>query len=316
MAIARYGLFMALWLVLLHCPAFAADEKKCEWHTHKDPGLCSYEPNTLGYTKDSDDNGFLDFKLSVRYQLIPAGTTGGFNHLYDGLGDNSAWYLAFTGRFGQYIESRDSSPVVAKRFNPKTFFRYWTDEEHRDYIDISPLAHESNGQSIDSAAEYQSAQTASKKPQFADDELSRGWDYLEAVWKKDVVPVGRLGALSTVVTLKYFLPYGPLQGRAEDYNAWENNPQGKQRSHVNGIAGAIQLHDEFDWRAFSHIKIAAMYETGYREIFRYSTVRFEFSATLFQLPLNFWGQSGYGSDLAQYYKKVDSYGVALEIGGF
>jgi hypothetical protein len=29
-----------------------------------------------------------------------------------------------------------------------------------------------------------------------------------------------------------------------------------------------------------------------------------------------WGQTGYGSDLAQYYKKVYSWGVEAEIGSF
>jgi len=296
--------------------AFGQEEKKCEWHAQKNPELCGYEPTTIGWTKDSDDSGFMDFKVSVRYQLIPDWSTKGLNALHKGIGGNSALYFAFTGRFGQYIGTRDSSPVIGKRYNPKIFYRYWTDPDHVEYVDFSLLAHESNGQSIDSPEEYQAAVKSSKRPEFANDELSRGWDYLEVIWKKNLKYVKDQRALSTYVTLKYFLPYGPLQGRAEDYHAWENLPDGKQRSHVNGVAGMIKYYEEGDGTIISGIKIAALFETGYRELFRYNTFRLEVGTKLFQLPVMLWGQTGYGSDLAQYYKKVDSYGIAAEIGSF
>lgn len=100
----------------------ANEEASCETHDdQKTASLCSYEPNIIGYTWDSDDVGFLDFSLSVRYQMFPKWITEGVNYLHEGLGQDSAVYFSFSGRFGQYIGTRDSSPVVGKRFNP-TFF--------------------------------------------------------------------------------------------------------------------------------------------------------------------------------------------------
>jgi hypothetical protein len=122
--------------------------------------------------------------------------------------------------------------------------------------------------------------------------------------------------ISTFVTLKYFMRHGPLRGRYENYNAWENNPEGKTRDRVNGVAGMIKYQHGWEWMAFTDVKIAALYETGYRDLFRYNTYRLELGTKVLQLPLTLWGQTGYNSDLAQYYKKVNSYGIQMEIGSF
>lgn len=297
------------------CMSYAADLDKCESHSEKEPVLCSYEPNTIGYTTDSDDSSFMDFKLSVKYQLIPDWSTRLLNCLHDDLGNNSAFYFAFTGRFGQYIGTRDSSPVVGKRFNPKLFSRYWTDEEHKDHIDLA-YAHESDGQSINNAAQYQIARNAAEQPDFANDQLSRGWDYLELVWKKNLSKVKHKRMLTAYLTFKYFLPYGLLQKEPEEYNSWENNSEGKPRDEVNGLIGMLKFQKMGKWLAFEDIKLATSIETGYRRIFYYNTLRGEVGTKIFQLPLTIWGQVGNGSDLAQYYKNVTSWGIEAEIGSF
>jgi hypothetical protein len=307
--------FAVLFLFLVSL-SFAEPREGCEVHTKTDPMLCSYEPNTLGYTHDSDDTGFMDFTLSARYQLFPDTTTRFQNWVHRGLGSESALYAAFTGRFGQYIGTRDSSPVVGKRFNPKMFYRYWTDKDHESHVDFAFLAHESNGQSIDSPAQYEAALAASTNPHAVDDQLSRGWDYLELSWQSLPVNMKRERTLSASLTFKYFLLHGPLQGRAEEYNAWENNPQGKPRSHVNGLSGAVQYVEEGEWAVFQDLKVSASYETGYREPFRFSTYRFEAGSKFLQLPLTLWWQTGYNSDLAHYYKKVYSYGIEIDLGSF
>jgi hypothetical protein len=63
-----------------------------------------YEPITFGYTKDSDDVGYVDFTLSLKYRFVPVRWTGPNDYLF----------LAFTGRFGFYIGTRPSSPVIGK----------------------------------------------------------------------------------------------------------------------------------------------------------------------------------------------------------
>lgn len=297
-----------------------AEETGCDWHG-EDAGLarlCTYEPNTIGYTRDSDDVGFMDFKLSVRYQLFPGLLAKGLNHVGDGLGGKYALYGAFTGRFGQYLGTRDSSPVIGKRFNPKIFLRRWSDETYTGYLDFA-YAHESNGQSIKSLDQYRVAQeqqrAASGRPDFANDQLSRGWDYLEMVWKK--ADYASVRGLSSYVDLKYFLPHGLLQGKAEEYNGIEASPAGKPRNEVNGVGGLLKHHRETErYWIFKDLKTAFGYETGYRRPLRYNTFRLELGTKIMELPVNAWLQRGYNSDLAQYYKKVTSKGIEVQIGSF
>ena len=305
---------LAIALVLLLPPASRADEPGCDVHGERQARLCSYEPTTFGYTWDSDDVGFMDFKISVRYQLFPESITKGLNHVAEGLGSQYGLYIAFTGRFGQYIGTRDSAPVIAKRFNPKVFMRRWTDVEHNGYLDLG-YGHESNGQSVHTPGQYAQAQAAAERIDFANDQLSRGWDYLELVWKKAsyAAPKG----LSSYMTLKYFLPDGLLQGKPEEYNGLENSPEGKPRSEVNGVAGLVKYQRPTEkWWILQDFKAAAGYETGYHKMFRYNTYRLELGTKVNQLPMNVWYQTGYGSDLAQYYKKVSSKGIEVQIGSF
>jgi outer membrane phospholipase A len=271
---------------------------------NQEPVLCSYEPTTLGWTKDGDDVGFMDFKLSVRYQIYP----------FPGEVDRWATYFAFTGRFAQYLGTRDSSPVVTKRLNPKVFYRQLT--AAGGYFDVG-YNHESNGQAINTLDGFEQAKaTALAKDgstNAAFDQISRGWDYLDFVWKKPAAAFGGDGYL----VLKYFLPTGLLQGKAEEYgtNFSESDPEGKPRRQVNGVSALYKKKlDHCDARC----KVFFSYETGYSHFGQYNTFRAEFGyrVPVLQLPLTVWWQSGYNSDLAQYYKKVSSAGIAVEIGSF
>jgi len=311
MRIAQCAIAAAL---LACCGAALADETGCEVHGEREARLCTYEPNTIGYTWDNDDVGFMDFKISVRYQLFPDWTTKGLNLVAKDLGRNYGLYFAFTGRFGQYIGTRESAPVIGKRFNPKIFLRRWTDARHAGYLDLG-YGHESNGQSVHAAGQYAEAQAAAERPEFANDQLSRGWDYIELVWKK--ASYASVDGLSSYVTLKYFLADGLLQGKPEEYNGLENSPQGKPRNQVNGVAGLLKYTRPTEkWWILQDLKAAAGYETGYRRMFRYNTYRLELGTKVIQLPMNLWVQTGYGSDLAQYYKKVSSKGIEVQIGSF
>ncbi len=331
--------------------SIAADGNLCEVHNEAAPALCSYEPTTVGYTYDSDDSGFMDFKLSVRYQLFPDWLTRGQNYFFDHhVGYDSALYFAFTGRFGQYIKTRESSPVVEKLFNPKLFYRYWTDRTEENYLDFA-FAHQSNGQSIDSPAQYQAALATAKNENEVKDQLSRGWDYWEIVWKKALYerpkptagptdprlsevckdvhedisvkqacgkefPNGidkeekKKTSVVSYVGYKYFLTHGPLEGFQENYNTWENDPQGKRLDRVSGFSILLK------WIIRSEYKVAGRFETGVRDAFQFKTYRLELGGKVEQLPVSVWWQTGYNSDLAQYYKKVHSYGIQAEIGSF
>lgn len=292
----------------------------------------AYEPSTIGYTKDSDDVPFMDFTVSLKYRFLRKWMSNLSSLQNEGL------YFAFTGRFGMYIGDRHSSPVVGKSFNPKLFWRHVTDDADnrfhpvntgshpdveliRGYMDFG-YAHESNGQSIDSPEEYATARTNSENPEFANDNISRGWDYLQFVWKRTLS--GKPEHRITMYTdLKYFLHDGLMQGRAEEYNTWENNPEGKPRKAVNGISELLEYENAWHVpRAYenrpvlANPRVSLRYETGYQTPFKYHTLRFEMGAQLLEFPVTLWIQQGYNSDLAMYYRKVTSYGLELKMGGF
>jgi len=282
----------------------------------REPALESYEPNTVGFTKDGDDDGFLDVKLSLIYPLMPKVMKSYF--------EDSQMYFAATVRFAQYLGTRESSPVIGKRFNPKLIWREFTPRHpfFLDYVDFA-YAHESNGQSITTPEgfnfEVQRQVAAGNRADAAKDFISRGWDYLEVATKhtpRQWFSAEDHGQFNVYTSFRYFLDEGLLQGKAEEYNAWENDAEGKPRKQVQGIA--VFLKREKWWndrtRDLSGAKLGFGWETGYDKPFRYNTFRLEGRADLFELPLLLFYQNGYNSDLAQYYKRVSTIGIALELG--
>jgi len=272
-----------------------------------DPVLQSYEPTTMGYTWDSDDVPFFDFKISVKYPIFPELSS---EHIF----------FAFSGRFGQYLGTRSSSPVIGKRFNPKLFLKFPFDDTHRShgYVDVG-YAHESNGQKINTPEEFNEIQKGEAKPAFAKDYISRGWDYLEVI-VKNTHWVGEQNKIATFLTANYYLPNGFLQGKPEEYNTWENDSEGKRRATVNGLRAMLKYDhnddDEKTNRPVTDFKAALILETGYRDAFQNWSTRAELATKIWKLPIMVWASSGYNSDLALYYKRITSYGVTVEIGGF
>lgn len=287
-------------------------------------GLTSYQPNTIGWTFDDNDvdEGYLDAVLSVKYPFFHDG-------YYSAEGSLLNPYFAFTGRFSQYIESRDSSPVIGKSFNPKFFLRHWLGDDSR-YVDIG-YAHESNGQNINSQEAYLRERddfiSEGQDPDFARDYISRGWDYLSLDWKH---AWGRRRAgLSTYLNLKYFLDDGLFQGNPEEYNDWEGDGVNRRKEYdgidflaryrfgrsfcLTNIAGRASR----EWEPnFCLQKLAWKYTTGYSSMFDNNTNRLELTIDLWGIPMMVWGQTGYNSDLVDYYQDVESWGVALELRSF
>lgn len=75
--------------------------------------LQPYEPITGGYTRDSNDTGFLDVNLSLKIQLVPWCWMPRYVHPY----------FAMATRFGFYWGSRPGSPVIGKSYNPLLLVR-------------------------------------------------------------------------------------------------------------------------------------------------------------------------------------------------
>ena len=310
--------FATLCAVSTH--AFAVDA------AIKDASLLQpYEPITAGYTKDSVDVPYLDVTLSLKLRLLPE----------DFLKENQL-FLAFTGRFGFYWGTRFSSPVIGKSFNPKLFWRYLPGKndvdkqrpstvgtpgsaEYTQYFDFA-YAHQSNGQTISTAAQYEQAQASLERPRFANDYISRGWDYLELIWKRSYGPADSY-PFATYVDLRYFLNSGLLQGAPEEYHSFENDAQGKPRRAVDGVSGLLEYQWSWSFPAgksplLEGPSLWLKYQTGYDTPFHYSTERLEVGIRVAHLPLALWTQYGYMSDLANYYRKVTSFGVELRVGQF
>lgn len=279
------------------------------------PGLTSYEPNRIGYQYDDNDvgEGYMDAVLSLKYPI-----------LHDGYYSEDASFFnpffAFTGRFSQYIESRESSPVIGRRYNPVLFFRHWLGDDSR-YVDLG-IGHESNGQNIDSADSYLIERAEFRRqgedPDFARDYISRGWDYLSLDWKHtwNTRPGGQL---DSYVLLKYFLDDGPFQGEPEESNIWEGFGLPKRKEYDGvGFLGKYRFGGDFcafgdPGRGVCMSKFAWLYTTGYDGVFENNTNRLELTIDFGGLPIQVWGQRGYNSDLVDYFIKTDSWGVTFEL---
>lgn len=269
--------------------------------------LKNHEPNFVGLTHDSDDDAFMDFTLSLQHPIAAEKLSEGNNAL------RVLPYFAFTGRFAQY-GSRDSSPVVAKRFNPKFFVRHALDRFPADggspdgYIDFE-YAHESNGQNINKAASFQAAAQDLGNEEHAKDHISRGWDYL-GLTAKYRLPTRGKAKLHLYVSRKWYCGC-LLQGDMEERYDFEAPRKIGSIRQVSGWRAILK----FSSKTHFVDRGAILLDTGTRDTFEYNTARIELGirpmSRFLGVQFVLWGQSGYLSDIAQYYKKVDSFGAAF-----
>lgn len=300
-------------------------------------GLQSYEPSAFGYTKNNDDVGFYNIKLSVKFPLAPVQTAKWF-------GDENRFYFSFSGYWGFYIGDRYSSPVVGKEYNPQLFWQHsFLCDPDRAFFTAAPVYggsssgkepmtrestpqpmscyfaigynHDSNGQIIDSLDQYLAAQNA-HGTEAANDSISRGWDYISISGKYQHSI--NANQFSLYPQFKYFLSDGLAQGPAEELHSWEHPSDGKPRKEVDGLGLIAKWRFQLGspGNVFNDGKIAVRYGTGYQDPFTFSTVRVEAGIQVLQLPIVVWAERGYMSDLSQYYRNVTGYGVEFEIGAF
>ncbi len=309
----------ALLLLLLPCLVVAQEMRPDDQVSGKPerslPLLASDEPNRLGWTRDSyEKQGFMDFTLSLRYPLL-------FDTLDEGYKFDMLPFFSFTGRMGQYFD-RHSAPVVTKRFNPKLFLRFyekrtagkalWTDDNGLDYFDVG-YGHESNGQSVDSQALFNSTAAIYGSPAIAQDYISRGWDYLGY---KRHLQMHRYGLYSLDAELRYFLRHGLLQRTSEEFFDWEGAREITHISQVDGVRLALNFEFRRDWFRGASL----YYITGYRQFAKRSTIRMELGFTPLSdylgVPIVFWAQTGYNVNPAQYYRRAWSAGAAASFETF
>lgn len=315
----------------------------------------TYEPIYVGYTFDENDEAYMDFSLSV---ITPASILFPWQdwnprNKFPDTGEyeqpkmfpyQPRFYLAFSGRAGQYIRTRESSPVVGKRFNPLFAMRWWQREGDltsgekgglgmHDFFELS-YGHESNGQRIGDLEDPQTPEEANLgrvryealrreyelvdgDPDIARDELSRGWDYLGTRWASS----WRLdrGRLFVILDGRYYLDDGILQGKAEEYNLWENDADWLERydgeisrDKFDGLRASFRYQSSsLDWLLDAN-ELTLELRTGYRDPLEHITTRLELGFKYTSL----WYRYGYNSDLVDYYHKDESWGLAIKIRQF
>ena len=277
-------------------------------------GLEAYEPNAFGYTKNNDDVHYENFKVSIEIQLMRQHTN-----------DQNRAYFSFTGVFAFYIGDRESGPVVGQEYNPQFFYKHlWScnkgdkstgsGDDERCYFTVG-YNHDSNGQIIESPGQFiETARNQSYAAAY--DGISRGWDYI-GINSKFVIPNQNLGGKVALYPMfKYFLAHGLLQGNPEElHHDWEHPPDAKTRREVDGVSLLTKYQPTIGPLGAN---LGVGFTTGYEHSLKYNTIRFEAGCNLpiLDLPITFWVQNGYMSDLSRYYQRVKGYGVQVEIASF
>lgn len=284
-------------------------------------GLSSHEPNKMLARTDSNDINrlYMDAVLSLKYPILTPLVESIFDLAGFQLEKKPRLFLAFSTRFSQYVGSRESSPVVARRYNPELFLRTWTDSND-SYWDFG-LGHESNGQQINGPQAFAQLEQYyienNETPLFARDSISRGWDYLSVDWNKQW-ETGFLPSLEGFTTAhiewRRYLSNGFLQGAPEEYNDWEGQgTESKPRDEYDGLKFSVQynLVDELCIIAcFDRVELT--HRTGYADLFNRNTTSLELTASLLGIPFHVWAMSGYNSDLIDYFDYSNSWGIGME----
>lgn len=258
--------------------------------------LTGNEPSYFVLSRDEGDDYYhAEFYLSIKYPLLQ-------RPIRFLLGDESTLYFNYNGLYDFYLGTRHSSPIVSRRQNPGLMFEYkFPDHEILRKAKIGYF-HESNGQTIDTEADYLNTTDAK-------DYVSRGWDYvyleLSAEPKKNwfVYMQGRR-----------FLDKQMFKLDREEKWPWEP-PVGENRliQEYDGIRLIVNRMIKGKYWTFDEMKFSAIYRTGYRDFGHNSTRRFEATFRIFDIPLYIYYFDGYGINISSYYKKSSAYGFGFEL---
>jgi len=268
---------------------------------------------------------YLDFTLSMKHPLLADWTP--LTHQQENaaaflqglMPDHREYllqlYLAFTGRLSQYIGTRESSPVIARRLNPSLFYRAWSSDE--EWFDLG-IGHESNGQHVNTQAGFERTEQdhvlRGEPPDFARDVLSRGWDYTYLEWQHVWT-----SQWYSHLQIRHFLDRGPFQGKSEEYNTWEDDGTvARPRRQYDGVSLGLQYNFNRS-RCFLGTagvcfkQLDLTQETGYSGLFKHNTTTVEFTTDFFGLPIQLWSRTGYGVDLVDYYRYTKSWGLGFAL---
>ncbi len=276
--------------------------------------VLSFEDNLLGYTFSSDDKPFVDISLSFRIRIFP------FDYVMKVIPvkyrPDLHLHLAYSGRFGQYVSTRYSNPVIEKRFNPYLFLEYSPRKKYRNLSFQFGYGHESNGQAIDdSSTFYITAELPHNSINETKDKISRGWDYVGGNTTVDFFPkkLPKI-ILQSSLSINYFLDYGILQGSKEEYGPWERDWSGENYTR-NEVSGLALMFTCFLDSVFVD-KIRFAYETGIARPLMTNSIKILLGFKVGRFPISLTYKYGYNGDLAQYGKLTTTFGIESFIPSF
>lgn len=247
------------------------------------------EPSYFVHARDKDDNSeHIEFYLSVKYPMM--------DWLFS---ENASLFFNYNGKYDFFVSTRHSSPIISRIQNPGLMYEYKLEEPAWRLKSIKTgYFHESNGQTIDSKAEYLLAE-------YAEDYVSRGWDYIPLDLKFE--PSNNF---SFYLKLRYFLEMQMGKYEKEDKIFWE--PVAGDQSEIEDYDGIRMLFSKkFKVKYFDEIKLAAMFRSGYRD---YNlSQRYEGTFKIGGIPFHAFYVTGYGNEIATYHKKGYYYGIGLEM---
>lgn len=317
----RYArLAMTAAFLLVATEAYAATP--CE----RTPMLESDKPNLIGWTKDNgngDDHSYFDINISMKAPLF-------YGYYSENDQHNCSPYGKWLPYFGVNLvaafyavpgDRRTSSPVIGKEFNPFLRFRHFigtSDVSQKDdwkveYFDYE-YGHLSNGQAIETLDGLNATAAAVKNTRYAQDYISRGWDYLgtNIHWYFEA-PIGPQYQAVTISLRKYI--GGLFQGSIEEFNSAIE----QQRSirGLNQVSG-IRVSDKIGIGDGLVGSVSLTLDTGLDAPLKRNSIRIDtelfsnyFHPKTTGISFDVWLRSGYAANLAHYYQRINSVGMAF-----
>lgn len=311
--------------------------------------LQTFEDNYIGYTNDSDDEPFMEFRLSAVYEFDffdnALGAVQAFNQKHGGdknrfrrfltahvIEQNLALGFGFTGRFAQYIGTRESSPVVGKRFNPFLYLEWHPKNvtvgdqcrwHEQNTLRVS-YGHESNGQAIATQDIFEAFANAivvdpgQDARRQARDYISRGWDYVGASWTASP----NCGRLTYEVAFRGYLNTGLMQGPKEEYRPWESWGNTLRRRDVSGLAGALEWANPSNtgfgnpWLGIARLRLMGTTGITQAGFLQKGGVKASVGLRFLTLPLTISYADGYDGDLAQFGRRNHSWSFGFTLNNF
>ncbi len=268
--------------------------------------LGSNDPSYFVLASERGEPGtHIEFFLSIQYPLL--------KEPLDAFTDKQ-WrlYFNYNGKYDFFVNSRDSSPIISRLQNPGLLMEYRPQHLFCDSLVAirTGYFHESNGQTIDTNAEYQN--TA-----HARDYVSRGWDYLplELEFSKPL-PASSLfrdffKGFYLTFRGRYFLPKQMFTNTKEDEIFWENRETQPRIEDYDGLRLQFSktYHPQEPWLP-SEVTLKAHFRSGYHD---YNlSQRYEVTTRVWGIPLYLFYFDGYGTNISTYQQKGSSFGGGFE----